>query len=718
MRAALANAGLQPGDISYVEAHGTGTPLGDPIEMGSINGVFGGSHDSRNPVTVASLKSNLGHMEAAAGIGAVVKVILQLQAGQFFPHLIQTPSGRIPWDTYPVTIPVSARPWRAPVRRAMVNGFGVAGAIGIAVLEEAPGRGRKRRPGEGRARAQSPARQPGGEVFTLSAKSGPALRMQMARYRDYLAEHSGVRLDDLCYTRNTGRSHFRYRMAAVVGGTGQLTKLLDERLAVASEPEPAGYRKVAMLFPGSGSQYPGMGSDLYERFPTFRAHVEECDELMAAHLGRSVADIMLGRVPGAQEVLARTVFTHAALFALEYALAKLWLSWGIRPSVLLGHSVGEVVAATVAGLFSLPDGVAFLMRRAELIESAAPGGMAAVTAPVSEITPVLAQWRDLAVAAINAPAQCVISGAAGSLAAATAALTARGIPVRPLRVATAFHSPLVAGIAGELRAALSGVQFHEPALTIMSNLTGAVAPPRVMGTPDYWARHAGETVNFAAGARAVGKRGKHVFLEAGPSMTLTVLARECLPGGGHTWLSCLHPRDQAGEMIDRALAGMYTAGLSITWAEVYAGRSCRRMPLPGYVFDRHRYGLPARDVAAMPDSGTASGAGTPALPPPKAAGTGGTGEAAGPGRCGATGDFLRNAVADLVSADGPQSIDPHATFLELGIDSIAAVKLMATLETHVGLPVTAADMFDHPSVDELAAFIDGQLAAGGRRDGG
>ncbi len=583
MRAALTHARLSPGDIQYIEAHGTGTPLGDPIEMGSINGVFGASHDTGNPVTVGSLKSNLGHMEAAAGIGAVIKVISQLRAGQHFPHLLQNPSGRIPWDSYPITVPRECRTWQAPVRRAMVNGFGVGGHIGIAVLEEAPA-----------AAPRAAADDDSGHLFTLSAKSDAALKLQVERYQGYLAEHPEIPLAEVCYTRNVGRAHFRYRMAGVVRDRGQLAELLDEQAAVPGTTRSEVYRRVALLFTGSGSQYVGMGSDLYERFPVFRAQVDECDQLLRPYLGRSVADIMFGRVPDAEEALAGTLHTHAALFTLEYALAQLWLSWGIRPNVLIGHSVGEVVAATVSGLFSLPDGVAFLATRARLIGSVTtPGGMAAAAASAADLAPLIEPWPDLAIAAINAPQQCVLSGGSASLGAATELLRERGIDVRPLGVSTAFHSPLMAGISDDLRAFLDGVDFHEPTMTIVSNLTGDVVPPREMATADYWIRHLTEAVDFAAGIQAVGNRGKHVFVEVGPSATLTMLARQCLPDGPHRWLTCLHPKEPAGATISRALAGMYTAGLNPSWVDVYAGRPVSKVALPSYAFDRRRYWLPA-----------------------------------------------------------------------------------------------------------------------------
>jgi acyl transferase domain-containing protein/NADPH:quinone reductase-like Zn-dependent oxidoreductase/acyl carrier protein len=585
MRAALRNAGLTPQDIQYVEAHGTGTPLGDPIEMGAISDVFR-EFTKAEPLVVASLKTNVGHMEPAAGIGGIVKTILQMQAGTFFPHLNLTqPSGRIPWDNIAVTVPTRCLPWTAPTRRALINSFGFAGSIACAVIEE---------PGEAAVPVAEPADEGTGHVFTISAKSKRSLRLQIERYREFLANHPEAATGDVCYTANAGRSHFPMRLAGVVRDRDELAALLDKQLAQVEKDSPAtgDIRKTAFLFTGQGSQYVGMGAALYRQFPVYREHVDECDRLFAPHLGRSIRAMMLGETPDAEEI-HQTRYTQPALFALEYALAKLWLSWGVRPNVLIGHSIGEVAAAAVAGLFSLEDAVRLVATRARLMQSVTvPGGMVAVTAAVDSVRPLIEGYGDLAIAAVNSPEQCVVSGGTESLAKVTTLLEEHGLQVRQLAVSHAFHSPLMTEVFDEFRAVFADITFHEPALTIVSNLTGKVARLSEISDPEYWIRHIGEPVNFEAGMRTVDRRGRHVFVEIGPSRALTALARQCVTPADHRWLSCLDRSDPDGIVLLDAVAQMYRAGLPLSWAGFHAGRERRKIALPFYAFDRKRYWLP------------------------------------------------------------------------------------------------------------------------------
>ncbi|MGQ0839857.1 type I polyketide synthase [Actinokineospora sp.] len=500
IRAALADAELAPADISYVEAHGIGTALGDPIEMGAINDVFAKSHTKNNPVVVGSVKTNVGHLESVAGIVGVVKAVLQMRDRVIYPHLnFATPSGRIPWDLYPVTVPTECAPWQGESRRAVVNSFGFGGTIATVVLEQAP------------VESVDPALAGGSHVFTLSAKNRRSLRRQAERFRHHLAEHPDADLGDLCYTGNVGRAHFRLRVAGVVERREQLTDLLDR---LAADDDGAGssvIRKTAFLFSGNETPYPGMGSALYQQFPVYRESIEDCARLFAEQSADS------------------------ALFTVEYALAQLWLAWGVRPTVMVGTGVGEVVAATVAGLFTLADAVTLVTARARLV--AAPG----------------------------------------------------------------------ADAVEEFRAAISGISFHETKLTMISALSGKVARRAEISKPDYWARQATESGDFAAGMRTVEKRGAHVFVEIGPSAALTALAKQCVSADDHGWAHCLHPTDENGAAIRATLIELYLAGASVHWPAIHKGQSRRKVTLPSYGFDRKRYWLPinsARIAASTMDAST------------------------------------------------------------------------------------------------------------------
>ncbi|MDI5974353.1 SDR family oxidoreductase [Streptomyces sp. SL13] len=594
LRAALRAALLEPGDIQYVEAHGTGTPLGDPIELGAINDVFGASHTKEEPLVVGSAKTNLGHMEPASGIVGVVKSVLQIRSSTIYPHLnFTTPSGRIPWQLYPVRVPTACEPWKAPTRRAVVNSFGFAGTIAAAVLEEPP------------QPLPTPAPAPGTAppaVLTLSAASPAALRGQIERYRAHLAARPQTDPDAFCATANLGRSHLPYRIAAPVADSAQLRAFLDREAERPDREAPAGARKVAFLFSGQGAQYPGMAAGLYARFPVFREQVDACEALFAPALGRSVRDLLLGTAADGEEI-HRTRCTQPALFTLEYALARLWMSWGVTPLALIGHSIGEVVAATVAGVFSLPDAVTLVAARGRLMQSVtAAGGMVAVSAPAEEVLPLLAGRADLALAAVNAPDQCVVSGARAPLAEVVAELGERGVRTEALTVSHAFHSPLMREVFDDFRAAIEHIEFHDPSLTLLSNVTGRRVRRGEVDNPDYWVRHIGAPVRFLDAVRTLAARKRHAFVEIGPSSALTALAQRCLDPADHVWLTSLSRRGDGVSTLLRNLAAYYTAGLTVDW-KGYHGTRPALTDIPTYAFHRKRHWLPVK-AAALRGTGT------------------------------------------------------------------------------------------------------------------
>lgn len=588
MRQALANAMLEPGDVQYVEAHGTGTQLGDPIEMGAIANVFSQSHRTGVPLIVGSVKTNIGHLEAGAGVSGVAKVVLQLHDRTIYPHVgLHTPSRHIPWESYPITVPSKPEPWVAARPCAVVNSFGFAGTIASVVLEAPPSS----------TQAETSPEAPGEDaaIFTLSARSAKSLRMQVEQLRGFLTEHPDVAISDLCYTTNVGRSHLDLRLASVVSSRDELAAYLDKQLAKPDgETLEVRDRQVAFLFTGQGSQYIGMGRGLHARHAVFREHLDECDRLFTPHLGgRSIRALMFGEAQGSDQDIHQTLYTQPALFSLEYAVAQLWMSWGVKPNLLLGHSIGEIVAATLAGLFTLSDAVTLVAARARSMQSAAaPGTMIAVRAAREDVAPVLEGFSDVSFGAINAPQQCVVSGGRDSVAKIAAALEARGLRSKPLPVSHAFHSPLMAEVFDAFRSSLQGIVFREPELSFVSNLTGEVATLADVGNAEYWVRHIGEPVDFMTGMRFIQTRGAHVFIEVGPSGALTGMGKLCGDASAHVWVSSLDPSENDALTINEALAQAYSAGIQVAWAGVHGTRRGRRISLPFYPFDRKRYWLP------------------------------------------------------------------------------------------------------------------------------
>ncbi|NGO66862.1 type I polyketide synthase [Streptomyces boncukensis] len=599
IRTALASGDLHPGDISCVEAHGTGTPLGDPIEIGAISAVFGASHTAEQPLTVGSLKTNIGHMESAAGIGGLIKAVLQIRDAAFYPHLnLRTPSSRIPWDDIPVTVPTEYRPWSAPVRRALVNSFGLTGTIASVVVEQPPAD----REAAGAARPAA-----GPHVLALSAKTPGALRGQVRRYQELLSDEPDTDLGDLCYTAGTGRAHFGLRIAGAVRSHEDVTRLLDRALTRSTQPaRPAAGGRTAFLFSGGGTQYVGMGRPLYEQFEAFREPMDECDGLFEPHLGRSVRDMVLGVAEDA-ELIHQIRYMQPALFTLEYAMARLWLAWGVRPTVLAGHSIGEIVAATVAGVFSLRDAVTLMAARASLMDASPAGAMTVVEATAAEAAAWVADYPDLSLAAVNGTRNTVLSGGRESLARLEETLAVREVKTTRLAVSCASHSPLMAEAGEALTEVASGLTFHEPQFTLVSNLTGKVADPAELRTPGYWGRHLRGAVQFAQGMRAVAERGRHTFVEVGPGTELVGMGKQCLDvPGDHLWLNSLHPEDTDGTTARQTLAQLYTAGEPVSWAAHHRGQERRRIVLPTYAFDRKRHWLPAPaagGAATGPQSG-------------------------------------------------------------------------------------------------------------------
>jgi acyl transferase domain-containing protein/acyl carrier protein len=595
IKTALEAAGMKTADIDYVETHGTGTAIGDPIELEALAAVYGKDRPAASPLIVGSVKTNIGHAESAAGMAGLIKTILSLQHESIPAHKhFERLSSKISLRGAPIEIPTSARPWKRQSerkRRAAVSAFGFSGSNAHIIIEEAP-----------LEKAETGAPMRAFSTLTLSAKSSEALRALAGRWRDYLATQRDEDFADACHTSNTGRTHFTHRLALVAASSGEAGRILDDWLdgknpveALAARSQPAEKRKIAFLFTGQGSQSVNMGRGLYESQPVFRARMNECDGFLRPILGESILSIMYpeaGCKEEATERLNQTRFAQPALFALEYSLASMWRSWGIEPEIALGHSVGEYVAACVAGVFDLGTGLRLIARRAELMQSLPEGGsMAAVMADEKSVEQVVREIGDeLSVAAVNGPENTVISGRREAVEAAIAAFAARGVEAKPLRVSHAFHSPLMRPMLGAFERELGTVDFQATDFPLISNLSGGVGVDEDFRKPDYWLRHIMSPVRFSDSIAALEGLGVQSFLEIGPHPVLLGMGRACAKNPeGASWLPSLRRDQDEWRETLASLARLYVNGAAVRWSGVNEGTAGRRVSAPTYPYQRESY---------------------------------------------------------------------------------------------------------------------------------
>jgi amino acid adenylation domain-containing protein len=608
IRDALAAAQVAPADVDYLEAHGTGTPLGDPIEMAALESVF--LRGRRTPLTVASVKTNIGHLETAAGMAGVLKVLLSLRHESLPPHLhFDDPSPHVPWSSLPVRVPVSPTGWRrdaAHRRIAGVSAFGFTGTVAHVVLAEPP----LPAPAPAAALPDRPL-----HVVTLSGRTEAALAANIAALAEAVTPDTSIA--DLAWSANTTRGALEHRAAALVADAADLVAELQSAQTDGPKLWRGAIRgsdvteRIGFAFTGQGSQYSGMGRALYETAPVFRAELDRCDALLRDELDHRLLDLLFG-APTDPDPLDDTANAQPALFALGVALAAWWRSTGIAPALVLGHSVGELVAAHVAGVFSLADGLRLIAARGRLVRAhAAPGGMAVAFAPWPRIEPLLRAAgidprQDVVPAAFNAPSVTSLAGSHGALNRALGVLAEAGVRTRTLTVSHAFHSPLLGPVLPHFRRVAEHVRYATPTLPIVSGVTGGIADPAAIVTPEYWCRHLLEPVRFADMVATVGTAALDSVVELGPAAVLSGLAQQC--GTGETpWLPSLSGPGQDWPTLLATLARLHVRGAAIDWRGLDQGRTRRRVELPTYRFQRRFDALgPTAAAASTPIQLTAS----------------------------------------------------------------------------------------------------------------
>jgi acyl transferase domain-containing protein/acyl carrier protein len=609
IREAILRAGLTPARIGYVEAHGTGTSLGDPIEVRALGAVLREGRAAGERVPIGSVKTNMGHLQSAAGVAGLIKVALSLKHGEIPAHLhFETPSPHMPWADLPVTVPTTLTPWptSGPPRAGGVSAFGFSGTNAHVVLEEAPP-----------IAAPSVATDRPLHVLTLSARSESALRSLAKAWAARAESADNAELPHLAFTANTGRAQFQHRLAVTAGSCRELAESL-RALAEGEIPPQSSCgvvttsdaAKVAFLFTGQGSQSAGMARQLYGSQPTFRSALDRCDELLRPLLERPLLSVLYESATD-DDTINQTAYTQPVLFSVEYALAEMWRSWGVVPSAVLGHSLGEYVAACVAGVFTLEQAIELVALRAQLMQSLPSGGaMVAVIADEATVREVIASLKQaVSLAAINGPRQVVISGGAQAVASVVTALQSRDISCEPLNVSHAFHSPLMEPILDRFEDAVRRANPKMPKLLVVSNLTGKVAR-RELTEPSYWRRHLRETVRFADGVEALHDAGYHLLVEVGPSGTLGGMAQRAVRQV--TASPSLRPGRDDWQQLSATIRELYVRGVRIDWEGFDRDYPRGRRSLPTYPFERTRYWVEDRSARRKPVLATAH----PLLGPP------------------------------------------------------------------------------------------------------
>ncbi|MEU8787757.1 acyltransferase domain-containing protein, partial [Streptomyces sp. NPDC048637] len=614
IRQALASAGLSASDVDVVEAHGTGTSLGDPIEAQALLATYGQDRDGDRPLWLGSVKSNIGHTQAAAGVAGVIKMVLALQHG-VLPRTLHAdePSSHVDWSagevrllTESVQWPESGRP-----RRAGVSSFGISGTNAHTIIEQAPVTDD---PTENEEPLKLPA-----VPWVISGRDEAGLQTQAQRLLAHVKE-SRLDLADVGFSLATSREIFDHRAALLVDDHESafqgLTALAEGHKAAGIVRGVKRQGRSAFLFTGQGAQRLGMGRELYDTFPVFADAFDAVCASFDGELGAPVRGVVFGEnadadADGDAAALNRTGLAQPALFAVEVALFRLVESFGVRPDYLVGHSVGELVAAHVAGVVSLEDACRLVAARGRLMQALPAGGaMVSLQATEAEVLPLLeGQEQRVNVAAVNGPEAVVVSGEESAVAEIAGRFESEGRKVKRLRVSHAFHSPLMEPMLDDFRVVAESVAYAEPRIPVVSNVTGTLATAEDLTSPDYWVRHVRDAVRFADGIRWLEEHEVTRFLEIGPDGTLTAMAQNCLSAPDLQLVATMRKDRRESEALLAAVSGMFVNGATVQWQSLFPG--ARRVELPTYAFQHERFWpnsseAVAKDVAARPsDDGAA-----------------------------------------------------------------------------------------------------------------
>ncbi|MBW4570587.1 MAG: SDR family NAD(P)-dependent oxidoreductase [Tolypothrix carrinoi HA7290-LM1] len=594
---ALSAAGVEPDTVSYIETHGTGTSIGDPIEVTALTQAFRARTQKKGFCAIGSVKSNIGHLDRAAGISSLIKTVLALKHKQIPPSLhFEQPNPQIDFDNSPFYVNSTLSEWKANGTpcRAGVSSFGFGGTNAHVVLEEAPA-----------VEPSGPSRP--WQLLLLSAKTDTALESATANLAAYLEQHPDINLADVAHTLQVGRRGFDHRRMLVCQDINEVAialNSLDAKQVFTSFIEPKA-RPVVFMFSGQGAQYVNMALELYQTEPTFRKQVDICSELLKPHLGLDLRHVLYPSEERAEEAaqqIKQTAIAQPALFVIEYALAKLWMEWGVRPQAMIGHSIGEYVAACLANVFSLEDALTLVTARGQLMQQLPSGTMLSVPLPEEKVQTLLG--NELSLAAINGPSFCVVSGIAEAVEALENHLAEQGVECRRLHTSHAFHSKMMEPILGSFIEQVKKVKLKPPKISYTSNVTGTWITAAQATDPNYWANHLRSTVRFGEGVQQFLKEPEQILLEVGPGQTLSTLVRQHPDKGNQQVVlsSLRHPRDRQSDVafLLTTLGKLWLSGVQVNWSGFYHHEQRHRLPLPTYPFERQRYWIePQKQASAV-----------------------------------------------------------------------------------------------------------------------
>jgi amino acid adenylation domain-containing protein len=697
IKMAIRDAGITPASISYIEAHGTATPLGDPIEIEGLKKAFG-TQEQKQFCAIGSVKSNMGHLVTAAGVAGFIKTILSLHYKQLPASLFYNQANpNIDFLNSPFYVNDKLRAWDTPhTRRAGISSFGVGGTNVHVVVEEY----------ENALPASSSGRSK--ELLLLSAKTEKSREAYAQKLAGYLKKNPDISLADLAYSLQQSRQAFAARRFVVAGSVAELLEKLESTSLPAAEnkllkeaPGP-----IAFLFPGQGSQHLNMGRELYEQEPIYKQSIDECAALLLPELGKDIRAIIYpdAITPDAEAQLKDTQYAQPALFITAYALARLWKSWGIQPTVFAGHSIGEFVAAHLSGVFSLADALKLIAARGRLMSSLLKGTMLSVRAAATAIEPMLP--LEISIAAINSPSLCVVAGPDEAITALAAQLEEKGIVSKPLQTSHAFHSPMMEPVIGPFEAIIRSIPLSAPTLPIISTVTGKLLTAEEATSSTYWANHLRVTVRFADALQTLCHLYNPILLETGAGNVLTTLARQ--QATKTTAIASLPAANSQTdtETILRALGQLWLSGAAIDWNAYYKDQKRRKLSLPTYAFDRKRYWVEPRIATPVTPPSVANEINNspyqiPQHMPPET-------------KRSRKESLVQKVKTILEDASGIEmnGVTPDMTFIEMGLDSLLLTQVALTLKKEFNLPITFRQLNeDYDNLDTLASFMEANLPA-------